>query len=209
MKIEFLKILKNLQLLFFCVVLLFLQSCSGPDECEPPSSVYGDLMVEFPMDALNVFSPCKTPFTTNSSNLKNALDANGMNALAKLKSESSSKWVIELIVGGKCSGNGAWAKNFLKGDFTVVTKPSNLGPSGFSLRFTLKNVPTSSNNEITVIPKILGPCDQGSCKAENGQTFSPYRIVWTTVSATLKDPTANKFYNTNNLVQDISAESCN
>ena len=186
-------------------VILVTQSC-GPDRCDPPGDTYGDLIVNYPLNVM--VGPCQSQ---NSSGLIAALNANGMDGIAKNASDDQSKWVMQVIVGGVCpSGKGAWAKTYLKGDFTVRPVPGIAG-SAHGLSFTLKNVPKSENGTkpITASVRLLGPCRQGNCQYNTVDNVQgSYRVVWSNNAASLQDPSGGKMYETINAIQDLSVQGC-
>ena len=205
MKKKLSKFSSKLQFCVLICVTLVVQSCV-PDRCDPPGDTYGDLIVTYPLDVAS--GPCQTE---NSGGLINALNTNGMNGIAKNKSDDPNKWVIQVIVGGVCpSGKGAWTKTYLKGDFIVKAIPGYSGNAN-GLSFTLKNVPKSENGTkpVTASVRLLGPCRQGNCQFTGGKNImDSYRVAWSNNASSLEDPAAGKTYKTIQLIQDLASEEC-
>jgi hypothetical protein len=161
-----LKFFMQSNMILLCSFILY-TSCgsSEPKKCDVPSAKFGTLKIEAMLYTGSLLSyECPRP---NNVVLLDNLTSMGSNAYVKEKADDATKYAIEVIINGGCS-DGIWTKIFKKGEFTLTNVGAN------KVRFTIPDIPLSSTNEYTIIPRILTPC-VGSNFTCNGKTN--YRVV--------------------------------
>jgi hypothetical protein len=139
--------------ILFGLMLLLGNSCA--EECAKPTTNVGTFTLTVP--AIPPSSGCyyNPNLLNRESDLVQGLDEDG--------------WVAEILVGGKCSGDGVWNQMYKKSDFSFLKKNDG------KLQFSMPNIPYDKELSLKLV--LHSNCNDNS----NGHCafagFSTYRAT--------------------------------
>ena len=189
------KVLPNSLMTFFTYVVayitIFFASCSKPD-CPVPSNRFGNINVDANIYMGGSTGSCPYPGGQAFINAVNT----GTSAFASVKAGNSTSYIPEIIVSGTCPNGARWTEVIRQGQITLTALPNN------QVRFRF-NPPVTSNNEYTVIVRVLTPCVNNTC---NG--FNSYREVLSPDKFTILSPIVGATFLAPKLLSGVAEESC-